>query len=89
MIIVDVRTPAEFAEGHLEGAVNIDIQAGDFTTQLEPLDRHAHYVVYCKSGNRSARAVNIMDSSGFTDVTDAGGMPDASATTGVPIVTTD
>jgi phage shock protein E len=86
-VIIDVRTPDEYAEGHLDGAVNVNLQSGSFEQEIaeQPLD--GTYIVYCRSGNRSAQAVAIMTELGFTDVTDAGGVSDASAATGIPIVT--
>lgn len=86
-VIIDVRTPDEYAEGHLEGAINVNLQSGSFEQQIaeQPLD--GTYIVYCRTGNRSAQAVAIMTDLGFTDVTDAGGVSDASAATGIPIVT--
>jgi phage shock protein E len=85
-IVIDVRTPAEYSEGHLDGAVNIDVQDANFGTILSQLPTDGEYVVYCRSGNRSAQAVEIMKASGFTNVTDAGGVNDASAKTGIAIV---
>lgn len=85
-IIIDVRTPAEYSEGHLDGAVNIDIEADNFGAILGQLPTDGEYVVYCRSGNRSARAVEIMKASGFTNVTDAHGINDASSATGIAIV---
>lgn len=86
--IVDVRTPAEYAEGHLDGAVNLDVQdAAGFTAALEDLDPGAPYVVYCRSGNRSAAATAQMVDAGFTDVADAGGLQAAADATGLAIVT--
>lgn len=85
-IVIDVRTPDEYSEGHLDGAVNIDIQSPDFGTILSQLPTDGEYVVYCRSGNRSAQAVEIMKASGFTNVTDAHGMGDASSATGIAIV---
>jgi phage shock protein E len=84
--IIDVRTPEEYAEGHLEGAVNLDVQSGRFEEELESLDPDAAYVVYCRTGNRSAAAVATMEASGFTDVTDLGGFDDAATSTGIDIV---
>lgn len=86
-VIIDVRTPDEYAEGHLDGAVNINLQSGSFEQEIaeQPLD--GTYIVYCRTGNRSAQAVAIMTELGFTGVTDAGGVSDASAATGIPIVT--
>ena len=85
-IVIDVRTPSEYSEGHLEGAVNIDVQDANFGTILGQLPTDGNYVVYCRSGNRSAKAVEIMKASGFTNVVDAGGVNDASAKTGIAIV---
>jgi rhodanese-related sulfurtransferase len=85
-IILDVRTPAEYNEGHLEGAVNLDVQAPNFLILLGQLPTDGDYIVYCKSGNRSGQATQVMTTKGFTNVTDAGGMQEASAATGLPIV---
>ncbi|QIM22912.1 rhodanese-like domain-containing protein [Phycicoccus sp. HDW14] len=64
--IVDVRTPQEFAQGHLAGAVNIDVSSPDFAARLSALDPGAPYAVYCHSGNRSGAAVASMAQLGFT-----------------------
>jgi len=85
--IIDVRTPSEFASGHLQGAQNIDIQSSTFSEQIGTLDKGANYVVYCRSGNRSAAAVAEMEAAGFTNVQDAGGLNEAAEATGVVIVT--
>jgi rhodanese-related sulfurtransferase len=84
--VIDVRTPAEFAEGHLEGAVNINIEDPTFADQVSTLAKDGTYVVYCRSGNRSAQAIDAMTSMGFTDLTNAGGYLDASNLTGLPLV---
>lgn len=84
--VIDVRTPAEFAEGHLEGAVNIDWQDAGFADTVSALDKDGTYVIYCRSGNRSAQAIDAMTSMGFTDLTNAGGYLDASNLTGLPLV---
>lgn len=67
-VVLDVRTPGEFAEGRLAGAVNMDVQAADFDRRLAALDRSKAYLVYCRSGNRSRRAVEAMKRLGFTDI---------------------
>ncbi|MCD9623284.1 rhodanese-like domain-containing protein [Rhabdothermincola salaria] len=85
-VIVDVRTPAEFAEGHVEGAVNIDVQSPDFADAVASLDPGAPTVVYCRSGNRSAAAVAQMAQAGFSDLTDLGSVGEAAEATGLPIV---
>jgi len=68
MVTIDVRTAAEFAEGHLTDAVNVDVESPDFAQQIDTLDHQAAYAVYCRSGNRSAQALAIMQAAGFTDV---------------------
>lgn len=75
--LVDVRTPEEFAAGHLPGAVNIDLQDPGFAEQVATLDPQGAYAVYCRSGNRSAVAVEQMTGLGFTNAYDlAGGFVD-------------
>ncbi|MBM6399334.1 rhodanese-like domain-containing protein [Phycicoccus sp. MQZ13P-5] len=71
--LLDVRTPAEFAGGHLPGAVNLDVSAPDFATRLAALDPAAPYAVYCHSGNRSGAAVAEMSAAGFADAYDLEG----------------
>lgn len=86
--VIDVRTPEEFATGHLDGAVNIDVESADFATQIEALDKAGNYVVYCHSGRRAGIAVDAMTAAGFTgNLVNAGGIADATTTTGLPIVT--
>lgn len=84
--IIDVRTPAEYAQGHLDGAVNIDLQSPGFGQEVDKLDRSGSYLVYCRSGNRSAYATQEMTSMGFTDVRDAGSLGQAENTTGLAII---
>src|SRR5574337_463253 len=67
-VILDVRTPEEFAEGHLSGAVNVNLPAPDFERRLGALDRGKTYLVYCRTGNRSARAIQVMQRLGFRSV---------------------
>ena len=85
-VVLDVRTPVEFAEGHLDGAVNIDVQAADFAARAAELPTDSEIVVYCRSGNRSAAAVATLRDLGFTDLTDLGGMADAATATGLDVV---
>ncbi|WP_400994402.1 rhodanese-like domain-containing protein [Agromyces sp. GXQ0307] len=84
-VVVDVRTPAEYAAGHLDGAVNLDLTSGQLAAEIPALDADGEYVVYCKSGNRSAQATRLMEEAGL-DVTDAGSMQQAADATGLPIV---
>jgi phage shock protein E len=67
-VILDVRTPQEFAEGHIEGAVNIPVESADFIDQVAQLDPSVTYAVYCRSGNRSQPAVDGMASVGVTGI---------------------
>ncbi len=85
-VIVDVRTPAEYAAGHLDGAVNIDVSAPDFRDAIAKLPVDGEYIVYCQSGKRSAKAVSIMSDSGLEKLTDAGALGNASTATGIQIV---
>ena len=68
VVILDVRTPGEFAEGYIEGAQNIDFQSGNFENEIAVLDKNATYAVYCRSGNRSGQAAKIMHDAGFHNV---------------------
>ena len=68
VVILDVRTPGEFAEGYIEGAQNIDFQSGNFENEIAALDENVTYAVYCRSGNRSGQAAKIMHDAGFHDV---------------------
>ncbi len=85
-VIIDVRTPAEFTGGHLEGAVNIDVRSPEFSALVTELPSDGDYVVYCQSGNRSTAAIEQMETLGFTSVVNAGGINAASRATGVAIV---
>jgi phage shock protein E len=84
--VIDVRTPAEFAEGHLEGAINIDWQGATFAEEIAQFDPAGTYVIYCRSGNRSGQAISAMTEMGFTDLTNAGSLDQAAGVTGLPIV---
>lgn len=83
--LIDVRTPGEFAEGHLEGAELVDFNAADFRDQIAEYPREASYVIYCRSGNRSEGARRVMDELGFTDVADIDGGILAWAQAGLPV----
>jgi phage shock protein E len=68
VVIIDVRTPEEFAQGHIEGAINIPVEHPDYMNQVAQLDPTATYAVYCRSGNRSQAAVAGMASTGSTGI---------------------
>lgn len=67
LVVLDVRTPAEFAPEHIEGAINICLECpGTFAKEIENLDRTREYLVYCRTGRRSAIAANELAAAGFT-----------------------
>ena len=74
-MIIDIRTPEEFAEGHIEKAVNIDFRSETFRDEVDNLDKNKTYLIYCRSGRRSADALNIMRELNFMKIYHmAGGM---------------
>jgi phage shock protein E len=85
-VLIDVRTVEEFAEGHLEGALNLNVEDGTLAEALAGLDPNDTYQVYCRSGRRSAVAYDLMTKNGFTNVTDLGSVAEAAAATGLPVI---
>lgn len=67
-ILLDVRTPGEYEESHIEGSILINYQDPDFKDEIQKLDKEKTYLVYCRSGMRSASSVNEMNKMGFHDV---------------------
>ncbi len=67
-VILDVRTPKEFSEGHVENAVNIDFYEDAFPDELEGLDRDKTYLIYCRTGGRSGSTFKMMRELGFQNV---------------------
>ncbi|MCF7886397.1 MAG: rhodanese-like domain-containing protein [Candidatus Marinimicrobia bacterium] len=67
-IIIDVRTPAEYNEGHIEKAININFYNDDFRASLEELNKSRTYLIYCKMGGRSGNALAIMEELKFQQV---------------------
>lgn len=84
-VVIDVRTPAEYAEGHLEGAVLLDLTGGDFEAALPGLDPDVEYLLYCRSGNRAGQAKALMADAGFSDVSNLGSLAEAASATGLPV----
>lgn len=85
-VILDVRTPEEFAAGHLPGAININVESGDFETQVAGLDETAETLVYCRTDNRSGVATDQMADLGFTEMSDLQGGIEAWAAAGASVV---
>lgn len=71
-MVIDVRSPREYRAAHLEGAVNIDVDAPDFEERVADLDRDGQYLLYSARGPRSARAGDVMADLDFEHVVDAG-----------------
>lgn len=71
--LIDVRTPKEFAEGHLKGARMINFYDKDFLDQMSKLDKKKELYIYCRSGNRSGQAAEKLKNIGFTKVYDLQG----------------
>lgn len=65
IVVLDVRTAEEFAEGHIKGAKNIDIRQPDFFSRVDQLDKKATYLLYCRTNRRSTSAVEYMTQKGF------------------------
>jgi len=65
-VVLDVRTPQETTEGKIENAIEINYQGDNFKEEVAALDRSKIYLVHCKSGGRSSKAVDYMKSIGFT-----------------------
>lgn len=71
--IIDVRTPEEYQNGHIENAQNINVQSGDFKAKMENFDREKPIYIYCRSGSRSANAGRILEKMGFKEIYDLKG----------------
>ena len=68
VVIVDVRTPNETAQGKIVGTIEINFYDPKFASKVSELDKSKTYLVYCRSGNRSAKACNIMSKNGFENL---------------------
>lgn len=66
--VLDIRTPEEFSEGHIPGAVNIDFMDDDFAKKIAALDKSKTYVVHCGAGSRSGKSLPLFDETGFKSV---------------------
>lgn len=75
--LVDVRTPAEFAEGHVKGSTNIPLD--QVSNQIAKFKNKQNIVVFCRSGNRSGQAKSILEQNGFSNVTNGGTWQDVNA----------
>lgn len=74
VVIIDVRTPEEFDQEHIQDASNIDFYSDNFKDELNKLDKTRTYVIHCRSGGRSSQALDIMRELGFREVYNMGGI---------------
>ena len=65
VVLLDVRTPKEFKDGHIQGALLLDYYSSDYVERLKALDREKTYLIYCRSGNRSGKSLAIFEKLGF------------------------
>jgi rhodanese-related sulfurtransferase len=87
VVTLDVRTAGEFMAGHIDGAINIDVEGNTFDAEIANLDKSKTYAVYCQSGRRSQIAVDKMASAGFGSLFNLeNGIADWN-TKGLPVVT--
>lgn len=66
--VLDIRTPAEFAAGHIDGAMMVDFKSSNFKTELAKLDRSTPYIVHCRSGGRSGKSLAAFKALGFENI---------------------
>ena len=64
-VLLDVRTPGEYNQGHIQGAKLLDYYHPEFLKRLKTLDREKTYLLYCRTGNRSGRTLDVMGKLGF------------------------
>ena len=70
IILIDIRTPEEYNEGHIEGAININYYSHDFSNQISQLDKDKTYYIYCRRGSRSGNALEVFRNLNFNEVYD-------------------
>lgn len=75
--VIDVRTVEEYTAGHLPDTLNIDFLKSDFKEQILKLDKNQTYKLFCRSGNRSGKALTLMKSLGFKNVENLGTIKEA------------
>lgn len=68
LVILDVRTREEYLAGNIPNSINIDVLSQDFKSKIDMLDKNKEYLIYCRSGNRSAIASSIMSTNRFLNI---------------------
>jgi phage shock protein E len=76
-LFLDVRTPQEYSEEHVKEALNIDVANSNFEEKVNLLNKEIYYYVYCRSGRRSAAAIEKMKTLGFKQLENAGSLENA------------
>ncbi|MDA2920014.1 rhodanese-like domain-containing protein [Desulfobacterota bacterium AH_259_B03_O07] len=74
IVILDVRTPEEYSEEHIENAVNINFYSETFKEELNNLDKNKIYIAHCRSGGRSSKTLDLMKELGFKEAYNMGGI---------------
>ena len=74
VVVLDVRTPAEFSQGRIAKSINIDVLSDYFIADIAGLNKDAQYAIYCRSGKRSVDAATAMDEIGFSTMNLVGGI---------------
>lgn len=87
VLIIDVRTEAEWNTGYLENAIHIPLDTIEKNITFTEPDKYKEIYLYCRSGNRSGKATSILQNLGYKNVTNIGGIQNASANLNIPIVT--
>ena len=86
VVILDVRTKAEFDEGHIANAININVESSEFLSEISKLDKSKTYAVYCRSGRRSADALAKMTNEQFISLSHLDGGVIDWTNAGLPLV---
>jgi rhodanese-related sulfurtransferase len=86
VVILDVRTKAEFDEGHIANAININVESNEFFSEISKLDKSKTYAVYCRSGRRSADALAKMSNEQFISLSHLDGGVIDWTNAGLPLV---
>jgi phage shock protein E len=86
VVILDVRTKAEFDEGHIANAININVESNEFLSEISKLDKSKTYAVYCRSGRRSADALAKMSNEQFISLSHLDGGVIDWTNAGLPLV---
>lgn len=83
-ILIDVRRPEEIDQSKIEGAIELNFESANFASQINKLDRGKTYYIYCRTGNRSAQAAQLMNDMGFESIIDLAGGIQSWTASGLP-----